>query len=241
MSRGSAFAAAASAPPVIGSTTRHGEHRTIRFEPLAGHRQTELVEPAERGQVRARGEGSVRHVEVFRMGSVGTSILGRPRPLSRPPPRQRRYTLNCEEPTKPHEWAANAFDALYRSETPSPSPARSFTQTCELVGEWYERLMSKTQAFLSGLAAWPIGETIPDTLLELALEHYRDSFLRLAAQVPEFRLWHFLGEHAATQATLSLLPGTLGPNYRQSATTWPTPRSSRTYGRARASAVVWPA
>jgi hypothetical protein len=40
------------------------------------------------------------HVEVFRMGSVRTPIIGRPRPL----PRQRRavhlYTLNCEEPPK---------------------------------------------------------------------------------------------------------------------------------------------
>ena len=52
----------------------------------------------------ARPRGSVRHVEVFRMGSVRTSILGRPRRL----PRHRRaghlrddgYILICEEPRK---------------------------------------------------------------------------------------------------------------------------------------------
>jgi len=46
-----------------------------------GGHETELVETAERGQIRA-GEGSVRHVEVFQMVSVRTSILRRPRPLS---------------------------------------------------------------------------------------------------------------------------------------------------------------
>jgi hypothetical protein len=43
--------------------------------------QPELLQPAESGQVRA-AKGSVRHVEVFPVGSVRTSIIGRPRPLS---------------------------------------------------------------------------------------------------------------------------------------------------------------
>jgi hypothetical protein len=61
--------------------------------------EAELVQTAERGQVRA-DEGSVGHVEVFQMGGVGTSILGRPRPSS---PERRAtcdYTLNCEEPDR---------------------------------------------------------------------------------------------------------------------------------------------
>jgi hypothetical protein len=46
---------------------------------LSGHHEVELVEAAELGQVRASEpcmRGSVRHVEVFRMDSVRTSILG---------------------------------------------------------------------------------------------------------------------------------------------------------------------
>ena len=35
-----------------------------------------LVEATERRQIRT-GEGSVRHVEVFRLGGVGTPIIGR--------------------------------------------------------------------------------------------------------------------------------------------------------------------
>lgn len=54
---------------------------------LTGHDQSEVVEPAERGEAR-RGEGSVGHVEVFRMESVVTPIIGRPR--HSPPQRRAR-------------------------------------------------------------------------------------------------------------------------------------------------------
>jgi len=57
----------------------------------------ELINPAERGQVRT-GEGSVKHVGAFRMDSVRTSILGGPRPLPAHRRADRTYTLNCEEP-----------------------------------------------------------------------------------------------------------------------------------------------
>jgi hypothetical protein len=45
---------------------------------LADGLEAEFVEAAEPGEA-GRGEGSVEHVEVFRMGSVGTSILAGPR------------------------------------------------------------------------------------------------------------------------------------------------------------------
>ena len=72
------------------------QDRPARLEALPGDLQPELVEPAERRQI-GRPEGqtnsqirtagadvrsSVGHVEVFRMGGVGTFILGRPRPVS---------------------------------------------------------------------------------------------------------------------------------------------------------------
>ena len=74
-----------------------GQHRAVRLKALPDDFEAELINANERGQVRA-SEGSVKHVEVFPMGSVRTPIIGRPRPL----PRQRRatpdYTLNCDEP-----------------------------------------------------------------------------------------------------------------------------------------------
>ncbi|CPT92159.1 Uncharacterised protein [Mycobacteroides abscessus] len=74
-----------------------GQHGPLGCYALPGHLRPQLIEAAERRQIRA-SEGSVRHVEVFQLGRVRTPIIGRPRPL----PRQRRadhlYTLNCEEP-----------------------------------------------------------------------------------------------------------------------------------------------
>jgi hypothetical protein len=90
-----AFLTAAATPPVrLDDTAR--QNRTIRIEALAGDFKPELIKAAERGQI-STSEGSVRHVEVFQMAGVGTSIIRRPRPL----PGQRRadllYTLNCED------------------------------------------------------------------------------------------------------------------------------------------------
>jgi len=105
---GDALASAAPAP-LVRIDDPAGQHRTVRFQPLSHGLQAELLQPAERGQVRAgeaRIRGSVSHVEVFRMRRVGTFILGRPRPLSAhrradrpaPPP----YTLIWDEPVIPH-------------------------------------------------------------------------------------------------------------------------------------------
>jgi hypothetical protein len=89
----------AATPPVeLTGVDPAGQHRPIRLEPLTHDLQAEFVEAAEHAQVRAR-EGSVRHVEVFRLGGVRTPIIGRPRPSpATDAPSAERYTLNAEEP-----------------------------------------------------------------------------------------------------------------------------------------------
>jgi aminoglycoside phosphotransferase (APT) family kinase protein len=87
--------ATAAAAPLVRFDDPAGDHSAVRFEALPNGLQAELVEPAERSQIRA-SEGSAGHVEVFRMGSVRTSILGRPRRLSRDRRASRRRTLNSE-------------------------------------------------------------------------------------------------------------------------------------------------
>jgi len=69
-----ALAPAATAPPV-GLDHPASQHRPIGLQPLPDHDETKFVQAAERRQIRVV-EGSVGHVEVFRMGSVRTSILG---------------------------------------------------------------------------------------------------------------------------------------------------------------------
>lgn len=58
------------------------EDRAFRGQVLPGALQTELVQLAEGREVRGL-EGSVGHVEVFRMASAGTSNIGRPRTRER--------------------------------------------------------------------------------------------------------------------------------------------------------------
>src|SRR3954463_11780267 len=89
--------AAATATPLIGLHHAAREHGALWLKALADGHKPELIEPAEHGQVRAREarpRGSVRHVEVFRMGSVRTSILGRPRPL--PGPRRAEHRARID-------------------------------------------------------------------------------------------------------------------------------------------------
>ena len=46
----------------------------MQLDPLPSRDEPELIQTAERSQVN-RSEGSVKHVEVFRLAGVGTSIL----------------------------------------------------------------------------------------------------------------------------------------------------------------------
>ena len=80
----------APAPPVPLIRVDHSthQHRTSQLNELPHRFEAELIKAAKRGQVRGI-KGSVEHVEVFRMDSVGTSIIGRPRRL----PRDRRATF----------------------------------------------------------------------------------------------------------------------------------------------------
>jgi hypothetical protein len=94
-----ALAAAPATPPVVLGDAA-GQHRTFRFQSLPDHDEAEFVEAAERSQVGAREGSSVKHVGVFRVGGVGTSIFGRPRPSAHDQ-RAGRYTLKSEEPVLP--------------------------------------------------------------------------------------------------------------------------------------------
>ena len=60
-----AWLVAPPAPP-IGLGDPAGQHRAVGLELLPDDLETELIEPAERGQVSTR-EGSVQHVEVLQV------------------------------------------------------------------------------------------------------------------------------------------------------------------------------
>ena len=76
-------------PGFLRDTLRHFQdlyyYRYVGYLTLPRDLEAKLVEPAEGRQVRtgeAGSSGNIGHVEVFRMASVRTPIIGRPRPLS---------------------------------------------------------------------------------------------------------------------------------------------------------------
>jgi len=109
-----ALAPAPSTPPIRFDHPAR-QHRAIGLQALPDHDEAELVQARERGQVRA-SEGSVTHVEVFQMGSVRTSILGRPRPLPGHRHADRRYTLNCEEPANGRITKTESLSKKFRAD-----------------------------------------------------------------------------------------------------------------------------
>ena len=91
-----ALAAAPPAPPIgLGDPTR--QHRPVGLQLLPDDLQAEVVQAAERGQVRAR-EGSVQQRRGPSGGSVRTPILEGPRPSTGQRRASRLYTVICDEP-----------------------------------------------------------------------------------------------------------------------------------------------
>ncbi|WP_426503444.1 NACHT domain-containing protein [Dactylosporangium sp. McL0621] len=73
---------------------------------------------------------------------------------------------------------------------------------------YYDELARRCVGFFAGLEAWRrIGHRtgVADELRDGALERYRAEYFRLAADVPEFRIWAVFGEHRAEQDALARL------------------------------------
>src|SRR5699024_4603742 len=122
----------AGAAPLILLSEPAFEHRPLGREPLPYRDQAPLLEAREGRQI-VVVKGSVGHVEVFRMASVGTSISGRPRRLSRhrrAHPATRTYTLRCEEPGNPSSPGA----LIHHSDAGSQYTSIRYTEHLDLEG-----------------------------------------------------------------------------------------------------------
>jgi hypothetical protein len=82
-----------------------------------------------------------------------------------------------------------------------PDALSGFTENLPAVSRALHGMHAAFREFTGGLAA-ARGMTMPpaDGVVELALEIYREGYVRLAADVPEFHIWKQLEEHAATRA-----------------------------------------
>ena len=98
--------------------------------------------------------------------------------------------------------------ALYAADVPTPSLVRGFHENTAVVRSWALELLREVVHFLDGLDLEASPRQIPQ-LLALVESAYRDSYLTLAATVPEFKVWSDLGEHAATRSALARLESLL--------------------------------
>ena len=105
-------------------------------------------------------------------------------------------------------------EALLRSEVPMPAPQQPYEITLKTLGEYYVRLSDRLLAFVSGLAVYErlddtrrqsfagmVSQSVPD----LAVARYEESFRRLAAEFPEFAVWASLIDQQATREEIRQL------------------------------------
>ncbi|MEV4347339.1 hypothetical protein AB0J83_23030 [Actinoplanes sp. NPDC049596] len=84
-----------------------------------------------------------------------------------------------------------------------PNATRGFIENARLVRQHLVAMHDELLRFTEGLAA---AERTPlpgqHTVVERAMDLYRERYVRLAADVPEFALWSGLDEHAATREAI---------------------------------------
>lgn len=95
-------------------------------------------------------------------------------------------------------------DQLAGADLPLPSPAAGFEENLnDRLAPQVAGLTDGALAFFEGLRAWHTGagDVVPRTVARWR-ELYRDLYLRLSSDVPEFFVWASYGEHAATRDEL---------------------------------------
>ncbi|WP_156754913.1 NACHT domain-containing protein [Actinokineospora pegani] len=113
--------------------------------------------------------------------------------------RQRVPTDLAETVRTAHESALGR--ALAEQEIPAPSIERGFAENVEHVVAWFDGMNWSTADFLRVSGIW----WTPGRFKIDAEERYVGYFRELVAEVPEFRVWAELGEHAATREQLRVL------------------------------------
>jgi hypothetical protein len=99
-------------------------------------------------------------------------------------------------------------DGLRSTTLAMPSAMRGFVENLAEVGTGFGRLFDSIIAFVQGLSEWErVRPRVPNAELqkqvaERALGYYRDRFVRLAADLPEFAFLMEVNEHAATRAAV---------------------------------------
>lgn len=94
-------------------------------------------------------------------------------------------------------------------DVPMPSALQGFIENLDRIRQCHARLLIATQDFLQGLGpAQRMAEKLRKAdgarVIERSMEVYRDAYLRISAELPEFQFWAATNEHAATRQQLTV-------------------------------------
>ena len=112
-------------------------------------------------------------------------------------------------PGKYHRW--QFVEWADQSMIRPPGPTRPLEKVITDLRETYQNLSTQALDYLEGLRSWDelldkqrqqARETLMGELPRLAIMRYREHFIRLALQIPEFMIWNFLNEGAATRSMI---------------------------------------
>jgi hypothetical protein len=104
-----------------------------------------------------------------------------------------------------HAWPVSSFadlvTALVDRPAPAPSPRVPFEQFHRPLTHYYLEAAGATFEFLGGLRAFGAVKAYRDTadLAAVAVRRYTGAYRRLAAEIPEFRLWSDMTDSQATR------------------------------------------
>ena len=103
-------------------------------------------------------------------------------------------------------------EALIAASVPRPLPQRPYERVVGDMKIWYRAMSERLVEFIKGLAVWDeMGETGQDRFCKAVLKdlpaqavvQYEDGFRTLASESPEFRMWTYLTDSAASRAQMA--------------------------------------
>jgi hypothetical protein len=127
----------------------------------------------------------------------------------------RQWEPSAGTPRTPRKFRRRQFvEWADRSIIRPPGPTRSLEDVIEDLDKTYRELSAQALDYISDLRSWndllhsqqrKIEEALTVRVPRLAVSRYKEHFMRLAVQIPEFMTWALLNEGAATRAKVRAL------------------------------------
>ncbi|MEU4441845.1 hypothetical protein AB0K14_16755 [Actinosynnema sp. NPDC050801] len=109
-----------------------------------------------------------------------------------------KFRMLGVEPTGTNE--AGALPALTELDVPAPDAIRGFQQNLEgPLTHFFATSAEQVMSFLGGLSSVRLEPDPHRGIVRESREKYVHHYLGLAASIPEFEVWTFIGEHSATR------------------------------------------